>query len=70
MKVRTRAGWQNTIRKYKVTPVKLFEPESLNDIVTIIQDAECKKLKVRAVGSGHSFSDVALSVNTWLTYTV
>jgi L-gulono-1,4-lactone dehydrogenase len=60
MKVRTRAGWQNTIRKYKVTPVKLFEPESLADIVTIIREAESKKLKVRAVGSGHSFSDVAV----------
>lgn len=61
MKVRTRARWQNTIRKYKVTPVKLFEPESLQDIVSIIQEAESKNLKVRAVGSGHSFSDVAVT---------
>ncbi len=61
MKVRTRARWQNTIRKYKVTPVKLFEPESLSDIVSIVQEAESKKLKVRAVGSGHSFSDVAVT---------
>lgn len=61
MKVRTRARWQNTIRKYKVTPVKLFEPESLDDIVSIIQEAESKNLKVRAVGSGHSFSDVAVT---------
>jgi FAD/FMN-containing dehydrogenase len=61
MKVHTRALWQNTIRKYKVTPVKLFEPESLQDIVSIIQEAESKNLKVRAVGSGHSFSDVAVS---------
>ena len=61
MKVRTRARWQNTIRKYKVTPVKLFEPESLDDIVSIIKEAESKYLKVRAVGSGHSFSDVAVT---------
>jgi hypothetical protein len=61
MKVRTRARWQNTIRKYKITPVKLFEPESLNDIVSIINEAESKNLKVRAVGSGHSFSDVAVT---------
>lgn len=61
MKVRTRAVWQNTIRKYKVTPVKLFEPESLDDIVSIIKEAESKDLKVRAVGSGHSFSDVAVT---------
>jgi L-gulono-1,4-lactone dehydrogenase len=61
MKVRTRARWRNTIRKYKVNPVKLFEPESLNDIITIIKEAESKGLKVRAVGSGHSFSDVAVT---------
>src|SRR5258705_7524470 len=61
MKVHTRAIWQNTIRKYKVTPVKLFEPESLDDIVSIIKEAESKDMKVRAVGSGHSFSDVALT---------
>jgi hypothetical protein len=61
MKFRTRAVWQNTIRKYKVTPVKLFEPESLDDIVSIIKEAESKDLKVRAVGSGHSFSDVAVT---------
>ncbi len=61
MKVRTRAVWQNTIRKYKVTPVKLFEPESLDDIVSIVREAISKNLKVRAVGSGHSFSDVAVN---------
>lgn len=61
MKIRTRARWQNTIRKFKVTPVKLFEPESLTDIVSIVQEAESKNLKVRAVGSGHSFSDVAVT---------
>jgi FAD/FMN-containing dehydrogenase len=61
MKVRTRARWRNTIRKYKINPVKLFEPESLSDIVSIIKEAESKGLKVRGVGSGHSFSDVAVT---------
>jgi len=61
MRVRTRANWHNTIRKYKVSPVKLFEPETLADIVGIIRDAEEKKYRVRAVGSGHSFSDVAVT---------
>ncbi len=61
MEVRTRTHWQNTIKKYKVTPVKLFEPETLDDIVSIIREAESRKLKVRAVGTGHSFSDVAIT---------
>jgi FAD/FMN-containing dehydrogenase len=33
----------------------------LQEIVTIVQEAESKNLKVRAVGSGHSFSDVAVT---------
>jgi L-gulono-1,4-lactone dehydrogenase len=61
MKVRTRARWQNTIKKIKVTPVKIIEPESLQDIVSIIKEAESKNLKVRAVASGHSFSDVMVT---------
>lgn len=61
MKVRTKARWQNTIRKIKVTPVKIIEPESLQDIVSIIREAESKNLKVRAVASGHSFSDVMVT---------
>jgi hypothetical protein len=61
MKVYTRKRWQNTIRKYIVTPLKIFEPESLSDIVTVVKEAEANNLKVRAVGSGHSFSDVAVT---------
>lgn len=61
MRTLTRANWHNTIRKYKVSPVKLFEPETLADLVHIIKEAEAGKYKVRAVGSGHSFSDVAVT---------
>ena len=60
MKVKTKHVWKNTIKKYKVRPLKFFLPESLEDIKQIIREAEQANLKVRAVGSGHSFSDVAV----------
>ncbi len=63
MKVKTRTRWQNTIRKYKVTPIRYFEPETAEDIVSIIKEAESKNFRVRAVGSGHSFSDVAVTTD-------
>ncbi len=60
MKVSTRQVWRNTIKKYKVRPLKFFLPENLNDIKKIISEAEKEGFNVRAVGSGHSFSDVAI----------
>ena len=60
MKITTKHVWKNTIKKYKVRPLKFFLPESLEDIKQIIQEAEQFGLSVRAVGSGHSFSDVAV----------
>ena len=61
MEFKTRHTWKNTIKKFSVTPVKYFLPESLQDIIKIIKEAEDKDLRVRAIGSGHSFSDIALS---------
>ena len=60
MKIRKDVEWENSIKKYKSRPVTYFEPENLEDIITIVKEAEEKKIKVRAVGSGHSFSDVAV----------
>lgn len=60
MKTTTKQVWKNTIKKYKVRPLKFFLPENINDIKQIISEAEQAGLAVRAVGSGHSFSDVAV----------
>lgn len=61
MKIKKTPVWENTIGKYKSHPVRYYLPDNLQDIVTIIREAEEKKVKVRAVGSGHSFSDVAVT---------
>ena len=51
--------WRNATRNVDVTPQLTFQPSSKEDLIEIIQDAESRGLRVRAVGSGHSFSHAA-----------
>ncbi|WP_373550750.1 D-arabinono-1,4-lactone oxidase [Haliscomenobacter sp.] len=51
--------WYNATRNVVATPEFTFKPDSKADIIKIIQDAESKGRRVRAVGAGHSFSRVA-----------
>jgi len=53
--------WRNCIGNQQVTPYRLLRPTTLAEIVEIIRRAEGEGRKVRAVGSGHSFSDIALT---------
>ena len=55
-----RYTWHNATSNVNVTPLRFFYPNDELDIVNIIKDAESKNLRVRAVGSGHSFSEVAI----------
>lgn len=61
MKEKKKANWRNSIKKYATQSLRCFEPESLADLQYIIQLAEKNGHKVRAVGSGHSFSDIAIT---------
>ncbi|MCB0429667.1 MAG: FAD-binding protein [Flavobacteriales bacterium] len=61
MKVKQRYTWRNSIKHLAVQPLKYWIPESLDDLVEIINEATRQGLRVRAVGSGHSFSDVAIT---------
>jgi hypothetical protein len=58
LKKELRTTWENCISNQVVEPLKLFVPSSLNELIQIIQSAEKNKCKVRAVGSGHSFSEI------------
>ncbi|KXX75490.1 L-gulono-1,4-lactone dehydrogenase [Madurella mycetomatis] len=51
--------WVNCIGEQRCTPLKKVKPQSLQDMVDIINEARRLKQRVRAVGSGHAFSDVA-----------
>ena len=57
----TTSTWNNTIRTAGVDPEHFLTPASLKDLVEIVQKAEREGKRVRMTGSGHSFSDVALT---------
>lgn len=56
---KTRYRWHNATNNVVATPLRYFYPENVEDIQAIISEAEHEKLRVRAVGSGHSFSEAA-----------
>jgi len=56
-----RYTWRNATGNVEVTPMQFFFPENENEIADIIKDAEKRGFRVRAVGSGHSFSEVAMT---------
>jgi hypothetical protein len=53
------ADWVNCVGQQKCTPLEQVEPASLKDLVEIVSKANKQKQRVRAVGSGHAFSDIA-----------
>jgi L-gulono-1,4-lactone dehydrogenase len=57
--VNFRQTWENSIHKERVQPLQTAKPTTKAELVKIITDAEKAGLLVRAVGTGHSFSDVA-----------
>lgn len=57
--VKLRQTWDNTIKKERVQPLQYLRPQTKKELVDIIKQAESDGLMVRAVGTGHSFSDVA-----------
>jgi L-gulono-1,4-lactone dehydrogenase len=60
--------WVNTLGSVVVHPQLAFAPASVGELQDLILKAEQGGNQVRAVGSGHSFSDVA-PTNDFLVYT-
>jgi FAD/FMN-containing dehydrogenase len=58
---RPRRKWENDAGNQTVTPLRLCWPSTLADVVEAVKDAERLNLNVRGVGSGHSWSDAAIS---------
>jgi len=54
----TRKIWKNCIDNQFVYPLKYFRPQTLSELVEIVKIAEQENCTVRAVGSGHSFSEI------------
>jgi hypothetical protein len=58
---RRRTAWQNHTGNQGVDPLRIVQPTTLRDLVEVVREAEATGATVRAVGSGHSWSDVALT---------
>lgn len=58
---RGRQTWLNCIGSPSSQPLKIFRPRTLTDLRSILQQAEETNCRVKAVGSGHSFTDVAVT---------
>jgi hypothetical protein len=56
-----RRTWHNHTRNQQVDPLRVYNPTTLAELVDIVREAESDGVNVRAVGSGHSWSDVALT---------
>lgn len=56
-----REEWSNCIGNQKAHPLNIFRPTTLAELIAIVKRAESENRKLRAVGSGHSFSDIAVT---------
>jgi L-gulono-1,4-lactone dehydrogenase len=59
--MRRRRKWRNHTGNQSCRPRELVAPTSLAELVDLVRRAESEGVTVRAVGAGHSWSDVALT---------
>lgn len=53
--------WENHSRDQRCEPRRIEHPETTEEVAALVAEAEAQGLKVRAVGAGHAWSDVALT---------
>ena len=58
---KTRKRWRNHTGNQSVEPLRIYRPGTLEEVQEIVRTAERDETTVRAVGSGHAWSDVALT---------
>src|ERR671932_2424505 len=56
--------WHNHTGNQTCHPIAIERPDSVEDLVALVQAAEARNSTVRAVGAHHSWSDVALTEGT------
>ncbi|MBV9823085.1 MAG: FAD-binding protein, partial [Actinobacteria bacterium] len=54
-------GWRNWSNTYAVTPARMEQPASPDEVVAAVCRAAEEELSVKAVGAGHSFTDIAVT---------
>ncbi|TRX59462.1 FAD-binding protein [Fulvivirga sp. M361] len=60
MRIIKNKRWFNTIKKFGGRMPYYCIPKSLQDVILLVKRAESENKRIKAVGSGHSFSDVAV----------
>jgi hypothetical protein len=63
-RVTLRKRWRNDTGNEGIDPLRQVTPTTLEELCAIVREAERDGCAVRAVGSGHSWSDVALTDGT------
>nr|WP_322972908.1 D-arabinono-1,4-lactone oxidase [Microcella humidisoli] len=61
--------WRNWTRTEQVTPVRVERPASGDEVVAAIARARADGLPVKAIGSGHSFTGIAVAPGVQLDLT-
>jgi hypothetical protein len=56
-----RQKWSNHLGNQQIDPLRTYTPRTIDEVSAIVREAEAQGVTVRAVGSGHSWSDVALT---------
>jgi FAD/FMN-containing dehydrogenase len=56
-----RKTWKNHLGNQRIDPLRIYTPQSIEDVQAIVRTAREWGVNARAVGSGHSWSDVALT---------
>ncbi|MFD4259535.1 D-arabinono-1,4-lactone oxidase [Streptomyces sp. NPDC058534] len=53
--------WENWARTESATPVRVVAPSSTEEVAAVVTDAAAAGSSVKAIGSGHSFSGIAVA---------
>jgi len=51
--------WANWAGNQQATPVRVEAPRDTDDVVRAVKQAAAERLRVKAVGAGHSFTGIA-----------
>jgi len=55
------SSWQNWSGTFSVTPARLVRPRTPEQVGDEVHRAIADNLSVKAVGAGHSFTDIAVT---------
>ncbi|MCU1693238.1 MAG: FAD-dependent oxidoreductase [Frankiales bacterium] len=59
--MQTGQPWRNWARNQAMTPVRVEHPGSVDELAGVVKQAAADGLRVKAIGSGHSFTAIGLT---------